>query len=61
MWADVNTKLLQRTKFRMMRAQVIGINVKYDDDAERRRTHPLLMPNMDPVSLSWDDTEFLKR
>ena len=44
-----------------MRVQVMGINVEYDDDTERRRTHPLLMPKMEPVSLSWDDTEVLKK
>ena len=61
MWADVNTKPLQGAKFRLMRAQVMGIAVEYDDDMERRRTHPLLLPKMEPVSLSWDDAEVLKK
>ena len=52
MWADVNTKPLQGTKIRVMRAQVMGIDVEYDGDAERRRTHPLLLPKMEPVSLT---------
>jgi len=61
MWADVNTKPLQGTKFRVMRAQVMGIDVEYDDDAERRRTHPLLLPKLESVSLTWDDTEVLEK
>ena len=52
MWADVNAKPLLGTKFRVMRAQVMGIDVEYDDDAEHRRTHPLLMLKMEPVSLT---------
>ena len=61
MWADVNTKSLQGTKFQVMRAQVMGIDVEYDDDAERCRTHPLLLPKMEQVSLTWDDTKVLKK
>ena len=34
MWADVNTKPLQGMKFRVTRAQVMGIAVEYDDDTE---------------------------
>merc|ERR1712086_339309 len=41
MWADVNTNRVQGTKFRVMRAQVMGIDVEHDDDAERCRIHPL--------------------
>ena len=61
MWANVNTKPLQGTKFRVMRAQVMGIDVEYDDDTERRRIHPLLLPKVEPVSLTWDDREVLKK
>ena len=39
----------------------MGTAVEYDDNAERHRTHPLLMPKVEPVSLSWDDTEVLKK
>ena len=35
MWADVNTKPVQGTKFRVMRAEVMGISVDYDDEHER--------------------------
>ena len=48
-------------KLRVMRAHVMRIAVEYDDDAERRRTHPLLMPKVEPMSLSWDDNEVLKK
>ena len=61
MWAGVNTKPLQGTKFQVMRVQMMGIDVEYDNDAEHRRTHPLLMPKMEPIPLSWDDTEVLKK
>ena len=61
MSADVNTPPLQGMKFRVMRAQVMGIAVEYDDDTGSCRTHPLLMPNVEPVSLSWDDAEVLTK
>ena len=44
-----------------MRGQVVGIPVEYDDNVERWRTHPLLMPKIELMSLSWDDTEVLKK
>ena len=44
-----------------MRAQVMEVAVEYDDDRERQRTHPLLMPKVEPMSLSLDDTEVLKK
>ena len=39
----------------------MGIDIEYDDDVERCRTRPLLMPKLEPVSLMWDDTEALKK
>ena len=60
MLAGVNTKPLEGTKFLVLRAQVMGIGVEYDNDTERRRTHPLLIP-MEPIPVSWDDTEVLKK
>ena len=44
MWADGNTKPLQGTGFRLFRSKVMGIPEDYDDDAERVRTHPQLLP-----------------
>ena len=42
-------------------ASDMGIDVEYDGNAERCRTQPLLMPKLEPVSLTWDDTEVLKK
>ena len=44
MWADGNTKPLQGAGFRTFRSKVMGILEHYDDDAERVRTHSLLLP-----------------
>ena len=57
----MNTKLLQGMKFQMMRAQVMGIAVEYDDSVERQRTHPLLVSKVEPMPLSCDVTEVLKK
>ena len=39
----------------------MGIPVEYDDNVERQRAHPLLMLKIEPMSLSRDDTEVLKK
>ena len=44
MWADGNTKPLQGAGFRIFRSKLMGIPENYDDDVERNRTHPLLLP-----------------
>ena len=44
MWVDGNTKPLQGAGFRLFRSKVMGIPEDYDDDAERVRTHPQLLP-----------------
>ena len=44
MWADGNTKPLQGAEFRLFRSKVMGISENYDDEEERVRTHPLLLP-----------------
>ena len=44
MWADGNTKPLQGAGFRVFRSKVMGIPENYDDEAERIRTHPMLLP-----------------
>ena len=56
-WGDINAKPLQGTKFRVMRAVVMGILADYDDDAERRRTHPLLMPKEESDIVPATDNE----
>ena len=44
MWADGNTKSLQEAGFRLFRSKVMGIPEDYDDEAERIRAHPQLLP-----------------
>ena len=44
MWADGNTKPLQGAGFRLFRSKVMRIPEDYNDDAEKVRTHPLLLP-----------------
>ena len=44
MWADGTTKPLQGTGFRLFRSKVMGIPANYDDEAERMRSHPQLLP-----------------
>ena len=44
MWAGGNTKPLQGAGFRLFRSKVMGILESYDDEAERLRTHPQLLP-----------------
>ena len=62
MWADINTKPLQGQLFREMRSKLMGIDVNYDDDQERRRTHPKLLPRVElPGVISKDDVEVLRR
>ena len=44
MWADGNTKPHQGEGFRLFRSKVMGIPDKYDDEAERVKTHSQLLP-----------------
>ena len=62
MWADVNTKPLQGKLFREMRAQLMGVPIDYDDDQERRRTHPKLLPKVEAeAAASRSDMEVLRK
>ena len=61
MWADVNTKPTQGKRFRVMRGEVMGIPEDYDDDVERRRTHPLLMPKVESERIPAADGEVLEK
>ena len=60
MWANVNTKPLQGMMFQVMRSQVMGSDIEYDDDVKRRRTHPLLLPKKEAEGQSRSDTEILE-
>ena len=44
MWVDVNTKLLQGAGLRLFRSKIMGIPENYDNEVERVRTHPQLLP-----------------
>ena len=47
MWCDGFTKPKQGREFCEQRAHVMNCPVEYDDDEERRRTHPALLPKDD--------------
>ena len=61
MWADVNTKPVQGALFRIFRSEMMGVPVEYDDDVERRRTHPLLLPLIETERVSFPDGNILKK
>ena len=62
MWADANTKPLQGKLFREMRAKIMGCEIDYDDNVERRKTHPSLLPSVKPQGVvSKEDVEVLRK
>ena len=61
MWADMNTKPTQGKLFRTQRGEVMGVPVDYDDDVERRNTHPLLLPAREAERISVTDGEILEK
>ena len=58
---DLNTNPMQGKRFRVMRAEVMGVSVDYDTNNERRRTHPLLMPKIESERISVTDGEVLEK
>ena len=44
MWVDRNIKPKQDTPVKIDRSQLMNVPVEYDDDVERARTDPLLLP-----------------
>ena len=44
-----------------MRGYVMGISEDYDNDVERRRTHPLLLPKIESERMSAIDGEVLEK
>ena len=44
-----------------MRGHVMGIPENYDNDVERRRTHPLLLTKIESERLSATDEEVLEK
>ena len=61
MYANVNTKPMQGERFRFMRGHVMGIPEDYNDDIERSRTHPLLLPKIESEKLLATDGEVLEK
>ena len=47
MWEDVKTKPVQGALFIIFLSEMMGVPVDYDDDVERRCTHPLLLTIID--------------
>ena len=47
MCTDVNAKPVQRLLFGKFWREMMGVPVEYDDDVERRNTHPMLLPKID--------------
>ena len=39
---------------------MMGVPVDYDDEVERKRTHPLLLPKIEPERMTVSDEEMLK-
>ena len=60
MWADVNTKPVQGELYRTFRHHMMGVPINYDDDVERRRTHPMLLPKVETERMTISDKEMLK-
>ena len=61
MWEDVNTKPVQGALFRIFLSEMMGVPVEYDDDVERRRTHPLLLPIIETERVSLPDGNILEK
>ena len=51
-WGDINTNLVHGQLFRISHHVMMGVTVEYDEDAERRNTHPLLLPQVETVRVS---------
>jgi hypothetical protein len=49
MWADIMTKPLQGTAFRVMRAELMNCDVNYEDPVEEEPTQPICSPK----TVSW--------
>ena len=61
MWDDINTIPVQGQIFRIFRAELMGVSVDYDDDAERKCTHHLLHPKVKADMVSQQDGDLLEK
>ena len=46
--------------YRIFRHQMMGFPIEYDDDVKRRRTHPLLLPEVKAEGVSQGDSDLLE-
>ena len=60
MRADVDPKPVQGQLFWTFRHHMMGVSVDYDDDVERKRTHPMLLPKVEAERMTVSDEEILK-
>ena len=44
MWVDILTKPKQGTPFKKDKELLQNVTIDYDDEVERKRTHPVLLP-----------------
>ena len=61
MWADINTKPVQGHLFRIFRTEMMGVLIDYDDDAEQKCTHHLLLPKVEDKMVSQKDGDLLEK
>ena len=57
----MNTKPVQGELYRIFRHQMMGVPIEYDDDVERRRTHPQLLPEVEAEVVSQGDSDLLEK
>ena len=60
-WDAVNTKPVQGGLYRIFCHQMMGVPIEYDDDVERRRTYPLLLPEVEAEGVSQGDSDMLEK
>ena len=62
MWCNILTKPKQGSFFREFRGNLMNVPKEYDDEEERPRTHPLLLPKEDiPGTMTATDKVVLKK
>ena len=61
MWAAVNINPTQKKRVRIMHGKVMGVPIDYDDNVERRHTHPMLMPKIESERTLMPDGKILEK
>jgi len=60
MWSDLLTKPQQGMLFKRMRAELMNVDVNYDDKREQKNTHPALLPQ-EVEAVSSESVELLRK